>query len=106
NGHNGAGVELALALAFTSEKCRSVERGEVQDWFLNKEMQGLQEQFESFCFQNKGAPKAELWASMSRAVASQLGTIITSLNKSVAEGLSKANILELRAAEVWLPQPT
>ncbi len=106
NGYKAAGVELALALAFSSKKCKSVEQGEVEDWFSSKEMQSLKDQFESFCFQKKDTPGDQLWAGMSREVMSQLGGIVTNLSKSVGEEVSKANILELRTGETFLPQPT
>ena len=106
NSYNAAGLELAIALAFSSKKCNSVEKGQVQDWLATKEMKRLQDQFESFCFENKGAPRDKLWADMSRETMSQLGTILVSLNKPVGEGVSKANDLELRTGQASLPQPT
>jgi len=106
DGHPQAGIDLALALAFKFEKCRSVEQGNVQDWVSGKEIRDLKDQFDSLCFENKNISRDQLWKHMASDVMSQLGGIVTPLNQSVGEELSKANALELQQSQTTLTKPT
>ena len=106
DGHPQAGIELALALAFRSEKCKSAEQGNVQEWVSSQEMSNLHTQFDSLCFENKNILRDQLWNHMVSEVMSQLGGIVTPLNQSLGEELSKANALELQQSQITLAKPT
>jgi hypothetical protein len=106
DGHSQTATELALAWAFRSEKCKSAEQGNVQDWFTTKEMRDLKDQFDSLCFENKNLSRDQLWNRMVHEVMSQLGGIVTPLDHSVGDELSKANALELQQSQIMLAKPT
>ena len=106
DGHPQAGIELALAFAYKYEKCRSVEQGNVQDWVSDKEIRDLKDQFDSLCFENKIISTNQLWDHMASEVMSQLGGIVTPLNQSAGEELSKANALGLQQGQITLAKPT
>lgn len=106
DGHPQTGIELALALAFRSEKCKSAEQGNVQEWVSSQEMSNLHAQFDSLCFENKNISRDLLWNHMVSEVMSQLGGIVAPLNQSVGEELSKANALELQQCQITLAKPT
>jgi S1-C subfamily serine protease len=104
--YNPASIELAFALAFDSRKCRSVEQGDVREWFATPEMKSAKDQFESFCFQNNTTSKDQLWSRMSQALMAELGGVIADCNKSIGDDLSKANAFELRSEHALLTKPT
>jgi hypothetical protein len=106
DGHSQTAIELALDLAFRSEKCKSAEQGDMHDWVSTREMRDLKDQFDSLCFENKDLSRDQLWNQMVHEVMSQLGGIVTPLNQSVGEELSKANALELQQSQITLAKPT
>ncbi len=105
-GHTQTEIELALALAFSSQKCKSAELGNLQDWVSDNEMPELQAQLDGLCFDNKNISRDQLWNHMVGEVMTQLGGIVTPLNQSVGEELSKANALELQQSQIMLAKPT
>lgn len=104
--YNPASIEVGLALAFDTLKGRLVEDGDVSEWFSTGEMKNAQDQFESFCFENKTDGKDQLWARMSEALMEEIGGVITNYNKSIGDDLSKANAFELRPSHALFSQPT
>ena len=105
-GHSQTEIELALAMAFKSTKCQLAEQASLQDWVNDKEMPELQAQLDSMCFDNKNISRDQLWNHMVVEVMTQLGGIVTPLNQSLGEELSKANALELQQSQIVLAKPT
>jgi S1-C subfamily serine protease len=105
-GEEQVGVEMALAWAMNSEKCRAVGRGQVSDWFAATEMHDLQNRFDNACFGAGGASLDGLWTNMVRGVMFQLGRVITPRSQAVGEAVSGADPMALRRSQTVLTRPT
>ena len=100
------GVEMGLAWAMCSAKCRAVEKGQVPDWFATAEMGQLQKRFDQACFGGDGASLEGIWTSMLKAVMVQLGEIIGARNQRVSEKVSTMDPTALRRSQTVLARPT
>ena len=105
-GRPQASIELGLALAFKSEKCKSAEKGIVEDWFSAKDMRDLKDELDGLCFDNSSVSKGQLWGKMVNKVMAQLGETVTPFNNLAGEELSKCNPMELQQDMVVFAKPT